>query len=75
MEIEFFYVLDPEKFKEIEKIGEILFGGPRTEKNLGKMTKKGRQKFRNFPEKNVEIFCVVCEPRQNFVSGPRLGKA
>jgi len=21
-----------------------------------KMTKKGRQKFRNFPEKNVEIF-------------------
>ena len=28
----FFSVLDPEKCKEIGKIGEILFGGLRTEK-------------------------------------------
>jgi len=27
-------VLDSEKCKEIEKIGEILFGGPRTEKKF-----------------------------------------
>ena len=39
----FFSVLGPEKCKEIGKIGEIIFGGRRTEKNLGKMTKKGRQ--------------------------------
>jgi len=33
MEIEmFFSVPDPEKFKEIGKTSEILFGGPRTEK-------------------------------------------
>jgi len=31
----FFSVLDPEKCKEIGKIGKILFGGPRKEnKNL-----------------------------------------
>ena len=29
-----FSVLDPEKCKEIGKIGEILFGGPRTEKQI-----------------------------------------
>ena len=47
----FFSVIDREKCKEIEKICDIPFGGLRTKKNLGKMTKKGRQKFRNFPEK------------------------
>jgi len=30
----FFSVLDPKKCKEIGKIGEILFGGPRTEKQI-----------------------------------------
>jgi len=34
MEIGFFSVLDPEKFKDIEKIGEILFDGPWTEKKF-----------------------------------------
>ena len=29
-----FSVDDPEKCKEIGKIGEILFGGPRTEKKF-----------------------------------------
>jgi len=47
----FFYVVDPEKCKEIGKIGDILYGGSRTKKNLEKMTKKGSQKFRNFPKK------------------------
>ena len=36
----FFSVLDPEKCKELWKIGEILFGGLRIVKNLWKMTKK-----------------------------------
>jgi len=30
----FFSVLHPEKCKEIGKIGEILFGGPRTKKEM-----------------------------------------
>src|SRR6218665_167362 len=30
----FFSVLDPEKCKKIGKIGEILFGGPRTQKKF-----------------------------------------
>jgi len=68
-----FCVLDPEKCKEIGKIGHILFGGARTEKNLGKMTKKGRQKFINFSKK-IYNFLVVREPRQNLSSGPRVGK-
>ena len=35
MEIgKFFSLLDPEKYKEIGKIVEILFGGPRTDKIL-----------------------------------------
>jgi len=29
-----FSVLDPEKCKKIGNIGEIVFGGPRTEKNI-----------------------------------------
>jgi len=41
-------VLDPEISKEVGRIGEILFSGPWTEKTF---RKKGRQKFRNFPEK------------------------
>ena len=40
-------------------------------KNLGKMTKKGRQKF---SKENVDICLVVREPRQNLSSGPRVGK-
>ena len=35
----FLPVLDPEKCKEIGKIGEILVCGSRTEKKLGEMTK------------------------------------
>jgi len=30
----FFSGPDPEKCKEIGKIGEIVFGGPRTKKNI-----------------------------------------
>jgi len=48
----FLVVREPRKNSEIfPKNVEILFGGRRTEKKLGKMTKKGRQKFRHFPEK------------------------
>ena len=67
----FFSVPGPEKCKEIGKIGEILFGGRRTEEKLGKMTFKSRQKFYR---ENVEIFWVVREPRQNLSSGSRVGK-
>src|SRR6218665_327782 len=66
-------VLDPENCKEIGEIGDILFGGPRTKKNLGKMTKKGCQKFRNFPKKSRNLL-VVRRQRQNLSSGPRVGK-
>src|SRR6218665_3319848 len=52
----FFSLLDPEKCKKLGKIGEILFGGARTEKNLGKMTIKGCQKFKNFPKKMWKYF-------------------
>ena len=53
---------------------EILFGGRRTEKKLGKMTKKRSSEIQKFPRENVEIFCVVREPRQNLSSGPLVGK-
>ena len=45
MKLEWIFVLYPEKCKEIGKIGEILSGGPRTEKNLGKMTLKRSSKI------------------------------
>jgi len=49
LECFFLSLIGPEKCKEI---GEIIFGGPRTEKkNYGKWLNKGRQKLRNFPEK------------------------
>src|SRR6218665_2194133 len=47
----FFSVLDPEKFKEI---GDILFGGPRTQKNLRKMTKKRSSEIQKFSQENVK---------------------
>ena len=53
----FFTVLDPEKRKEIGKIGEILFGDPRTEKNLGKMTLRRSSEIQKFSQENVDIFC------------------
>ena len=67
----FFSVLDPEKCTEIGKIGEIYFGGPRTEEIFREMIENGRQKI---SRENVEIFLVVREPRQNLSSGPRVGK-
>jgi len=67
----FFSVLDPEKCKEIGKIGEIPFGGPRTEKNF-------RENDQKTVVKNPEIFPRKCRffwwSRQNLSSGPRVGK-
>src|SRR6218665_3091686 len=57
----FFSVLGPEKCKEIGKIGEIIWGGRRAEKNLGKMTKKR-------VVSNSEIFQ---RKSRNFLCGPR----
>ena len=67
----FFYVFDPEKCKEIGKIGEIVFGGPQSEKkfrdnDLKRSSEIFPRKFRNF--------LVVRELRQNLSSGPRVGK-
>ena len=69
--LECFSLLDPEKCKEIGKIREILFAGPRPEDKFKEMTKKGCQKF---SRENIEVFLVVREPRQNLSSGPRVGK-
>src|SRR6218665_1098285 len=54
--LEIFFVLYHGKCKEIGKIGEILSGGPRPQKTVGKLTNNRLSEFRNFPRENVEIF-------------------
>jgi len=72
--LECFSVLNPWKCKEIVKIGEILFGGPQTEKQFrGNDFKKVVINSEIFPRK-WRNFLVVREPRQNLSSGPRVGK-
>jgi len=63
--LEFFYVLDPEKF---------LFGGPRTEKKFRENDYKRSSEIQKFSKENVDICLVVREPRQNLSSGPRVVK-
>jgi len=52
----FLSVLDPKKCKEIGKIGEFCFGGPRTEKILRKMTKIRSSEIQKFSKENVDMF-------------------
>src|SRR6218665_2810608 len=56
MEIGIVSVLGPEKRKEIGKIFDILFGGPRTKKNLWKMTKNRSSEIQKFFKENLDIF-------------------
>jgi len=51
MEIGMFSVLDSENARELEKMAKFFSVVREPRKSLGKMTKKGRQKFRKFPEK------------------------
>src|SRR6218665_3118634 len=64
-------------FKNARKLGKLakfflVVRGPT--KFLGKMTLKRSSEIQKFSQENVEISLVVCEPRQNLSSGPRLGK-
>jgi len=69
-----FFVLDPENScKEIWKIGEILFDGPRTQKQFREMTKKVVRNSEIF-QRICRKFLVVREPRKTLSSGPRVGK-
>src|SRR6218665_3275138 len=54
--LECFSLLDPEKCKEIGKIREILFAGPRTEDKFKEMTKRVVRNSEIFPRKYRSIF-------------------
>ena len=67
----FLSLIDPEKGKEIGKIGEIVFGGPKTDTKFRENDWNRSSEIQKFSRENVEFFGGQ---RQNLSSGPLVGK-